>query len=138
MPMSDNDFKYYLDSLTVLSLGARYTYAELIREENISLKYRSVCRRYLTAQVDPATTLESHFYYMEPGDECCDIYTQLKTKVLVLEPQDKGSRAGTPSYKERVYKVQELAAIPPKEKEARGMVIREIQISKMGLAGFAL
>ncbi len=133
--MSEQDFKYYLDSLTVISIGAKYSYRELIREENISLKYRTICKRCFTAEVDPETTLESHLYYMKPEDESCDIYTRLKTKVIILEPELHG---GHVRYAEKEMKIGELAGIPAEEKERRGIIIREVRISKMGLGSFAV
>jgi hypothetical protein len=85
--------------------------------------------------VDQDTTLESHIYYMKPEDESCDIYTRLKTKVILLEPEIRG---GQVRYVEKEMKIGDLSLIPPEEKLRRGIIIREVRISKMGLGSFAV
>ena len=132
------DYAYAIDELTQLHIGSRCTYDELIADENLSFKFRTICKRYILQEVTGDTTLESHMYYMRPDNESCRIYRQLKAKITVSEPEPKRTRSGSPSYREKIYGVDELAEIAPADKQQRGMFIREITISKRGLAGMVI
>ena len=133
------DYAYAIDELTQLHIGSGCTYDELIADENISFKFRTICKRYILQEVSGDTTLESHMYYLQPGSESCGIYSRLKTKVTVSEPeQGKTSRSGAPLYREKIYNAEELADIPPAAKQKRGMFIREITISKRALTGMVI
>ena len=149
----NRDYKYFIDDFTKLSMGARYTYRELLDEENLSFRFRTIIRSIMLQLVDEDTSLESHFYYMgtEGKDFAC--YRRLKAKVRYYCPEDKrgslfgrkqedaaaaGSGVATGDngnirYKEHFVKVQEFCAIPPEEKQKLGIVIHEIQLSKPAL-----
>lgn len=138
--MEDNDYKYVLDSLSVLQLGARFTYRELLDNIEISYKYRCIIKQYLLQEVDPDTTLESHLYYLAEQDESCRIYQQLRARIRVYVRKERVNRKGEMEtlFEERTLTPQELASIRPEQKEWMGMVIAELQISKMGLMTFVV
>ena len=60
----DKDFKYVMQDMGAVYLGARYSYAELLEEEMIAFKLKTIISRYILKDVDSSTTLESHFYYL--------------------------------------------------------------------------
>ena len=138
--MEDNDYKYVLDSLSVLQLGARFTYRELLDNIEISYKYRCIIKQYLLQEVDPDTTLESHLYYLAEQDESCRIYQQLRARIRVYVRKERVNRKGETQtlFEERTLTPQELASIRPEQKEWMGMVIAELQISKMELMTFVV
>ena len=131
----DADFKYMIDDLTVLYFGAKYSYGELLEQENCSVQFKRVIRNYFLKSVPKETTIESHLYYLAEGTEDFDAFRHLKAKVRVTVPVAKRGIGGKESiaWKEQVMKVSELAAISPEEKERRGFLIRELQVSKLGL-----
>ena len=132
-----SDFKYVMNDLTQISFGARYTYGELLEEEQVSLQFQSVIRRYFLPEVDRDTTLESHLYYLKPEDREYEIFCQLRAKVRIVEPRRKKGLFGSGNvlYQEQQIGIRELAAMDPAEKQKRGLVIQELQISKVGLMG---
>ena len=136
----NSDFKYIMFDLSTIFIGARYTYQDLVENESVSFKLQTILHRYLLTEVTPETTLESHFYYLKPEDFAYQVYEQLKTRVRVSVPEDKKGFGGRTErvYKERTMKLCELAALSPSEKKERGILIREIQISKLGLLGFSV
>ena len=48
----NRDYKYFIDDLTKLSMGARYTYKELLDEENLSFRFRSIIKSVMLPLVD--------------------------------------------------------------------------------------
>ena len=58
----EEDFKYFMQDMEKIYLGARYSYQELMGNELVPFKFRTIIERYLTRELDQETTLESHFY----------------------------------------------------------------------------
>ncbi len=137
---SNEDFKYEMNDLTVLYYGAKYTFQDILDDPNGSFKVKKIIRSYLGKDLSPETTLESLFYYMRPGDEAYMVFEQLKTKIRLSVPVTRKKLFGGTEriYKEEVWKLADLAALAPEEKQRRGILIQEIQISKLGLMTFTV
>ena len=138
--MAESDYKYILESLSTIQVGARYTFAELQDNVDFSYKFRCIIKRTFLAEVAPDTTLESHLYYMKPEDESCEILTLIKSKIRLYVPRQKKGRGGrtVTEYEERVLTPKELSSISPEQKKAMGMMIFELQINKLGLMSYAI
>lgn len=137
------DYKYSMQDTSRLYVGSRYTFRELLDEEEIGFKFRLIMERYILPEADMEDTLETHLYYLAPDSFLVKIYKQMKARVKVnvieeKKPLFRGTRgkAGSAPKKRYVTKelaVEELAAIPPAEKERRGYVIQELSVSKLAL-----
>ncbi|MCH4191783.1 MAG: hypothetical protein LKF52_05705 [Butyrivibrio sp.] len=134
----EEDFKYFMQDIEKIYLGARYSYHELMENELVPFKFRTIIERYLIKELDPETTLESHFYYMKRSDAEYRAYRQLKTRVRVSQYKKTIIRQKNPTYTEKVYTLEQLAAIPPEEKQKQGMVVREVILSKLSLFAFSV
>ncbi len=131
----NGDFKYMIDDLTLLYFGARCTYRELLESENCSIQFQRVIRNWLLRTVDPDTTLESHLYYLQKDSEDYDVFRHLKARIRVVLPVQKKGFGGKEktSYQEQLWKLDQLVDLTPEQKQARGVLIRELQISRLGL-----
>lgn len=134
------DFKYVLQDVGRVSLGVKYTYAEMLEDERIPFKLQTIISQYLLKEASLDTTLESEFYYMEKGTFIYNVYHQLKAKAKVRTQTVKKNLFGKEKvvYKEEVLSVEELADINLARKKASGLLIEEIEISKLGLMTFAI
>lgn len=134
------DFKYVLQDVGRVSLGVKYTYAEMLEDERIPFKLQTIISQYLLKEASPDTTLESEFYYLEKGTFIYNVYHQLKAKAKVRTQTVKKNLFGKEKvvYKEEVLSVEELADINLARKKASGLLIEEIEISKLGLMTFAI
>lgn len=132
------DYKYAMQDLSNLYIGAKYTMDEILEEESISFKFRMVTERYILPESDREDTLETHLYYLDPKSFIVKIYKQLKAKVKVSVIEEKKSADGSvkKSYCTRVMTPEELSAVPVAEKELKGMVIQELSINKLALMMF--
>ncbi len=134
--VNEDDFKYYMQDIERHYFGGRYTYQELVANEMVPFKFKSVITKYLKDEVDPDTTLESHLYYLKPDSYDYEIYKQLKARVrtsLYKNPDKKEK-----GFWEKLYTINEFARIPAEEKERLGIMVRELVISKLALFAFSI
>ncbi len=134
------DFKYMLQDVSRIYIGAKYTYRELMQNTEMAFKFKSVIEHYLLRDTDPDTSLESDFYYMEPGSFSYRTYEQLKVKLKVSMLVDIEGKKGKKerAYREKILSMQEFAAIPLAKKKIDGIVVQELILSKLALVSFVL
>lgn len=132
------DGKYVMQDVTTLYLGTKYTFDEILENEEIPFKLRLLAERYLLPEADREDTLETHLYYLDSKSFLVKIYQQLKAKVKVNVIEEKKDRNGkvTKRYVTKTLSPKELTEIEPSAKESVGMVIQEIAFSKLALMAF--
>lgn len=142
MSQQYEDFKYVMLDTAFLYLGSKYSYAELIENEEVPFKMRSILERYILPEMDPETTLESHFYHMDSKEFSYKSYRQLKIKIKVSRLVEKKSFFGLGKakrvYTSEIFPLDKFVAIPKEQKERDGFLIQEIIISKLALMGFVI
>lgn len=134
------DFKYVLQDVGNIYLGAGFSYEELLEHEMVPFKLKAILTQYLLKEASPDTTLESEFYYLEENTFLYETFQQLKIRVKVQVQEAKKTLSGKTKirYQERIFPLQELVQMNLARKKASGMLIREIIISKLGLMTFSL
>ena len=130
------DFKYSMQDTNRVYVGCKYTFEELLDEEDLLFKFRLVVERYILPQSDPEDTLESHLYYLGPDSFTVKLYRRLKARVKVSVIEERKSLFGKPKkqYVSKMIGIDELVNIPPGQKERQGMVVQELSVSKLALA----
>ena len=138
--MTDNDFKYMLKDLYRLYFGVKSSYRELMENEDTYTRFKAVCRQYLMEEVDPETTLESHLYYLTPDQPAAEVYKGLGARVKLSVPSVQKGLFGKEQriFKEEIWSVEELMALSAHQKQFRGIVLSELQISKRKLREFVM
>jgi hypothetical protein len=133
--VNENDFKYYMQDIERYYFGARYSYSELLNNEMVPFKYKTIITKYLKDEVDYETTLESHLYYMNTEGFDYRIYKQLRSRVRTSMYKDPEKREK--GFKEKVYTIEQLVKLDKEEKEKLGIIVRELIFSKLALFGFS-
>lgn len=131
-----SDYKYIMQDVSTIYLGAKYTYEELTEENDIPFKVKSLVNRYIKPELEGENlTLESHFYYMEPKGFAFQTYLQMKTMVKISIIEEKRGFGGKIKkvYNTRTMKLKDFVNISPSEKEKQGIMIQEISLSKLAL-----
>ena len=54
-----------MQDVTTLYLGTKYTFDEILENEEIPFKLRLLAERYLLPEADREDTLETHLYYLD-------------------------------------------------------------------------
>lgn len=129
------DYKYSMQDVSSLYVGAKYTLGELLAEEEITFKFRLIVERYILPKADVEDTLETHLYYLEPDSFLVQIYKQLKARIKVNVIEDKRTITGKTKreYTTQTYTIEQLTAMPPAEKEKKGLVVQELKVSKLAM-----
>ncbi|MEY8524893.1 hypothetical protein AALA90_17955 [Lachnospiraceae bacterium 38-10] len=139
-PAVYEDFKYMLQDVSRIYIGAKYTYRELMENPEMAFKFKSVIEHYLLKETDPDTSIESDFYYMKPESFSCRTYEQLKVKLKISILTDRQGRGGRMErvYREKVMELEELTAMPLEQKKRDGIVVQELILSKLALVSFVV
>lgn len=134
-----DDYKYVLQDTGTISFGAKYSYEDLIHEEDVPFKFKIVVERYLSKDLSLDTTLESHLYYLKPEGFTYECFLQLKAKVKINILQEKKSLFGKKkkSYTTQVMPLKDFAAKAAEWKQENGVFIQELTISKLSLMTFS-
>ena len=132
----EEDFKYCMQDMERDYFGARYTYQELMQNELVPFKFKTIIERYLVRDIDRNTSLESHFYHMTKENPEYRVYRQLKARVRVT--QIKNRKSSQTEYTEKVYTLEQLTALSQEKKLEKGIAIREIILSKLALFAFSV
>ena len=134
------NYKYSLQDTAKVYIGAKYTFAELLDQDEVAFKFRLIVERYILAEkeVDPEDTLETHLYDLKPDSFLVKIYDRIKArvKINIIEEKKRIFGRGKKRYVTKELNIRELVAMTPEEKEAKGVVIQEISMSKLALAAF--
>ncbi|WP_029232176.1 hypothetical protein [Butyrivibrio sp. VCB2006] len=134
--VNEDDFKYYMQDIERYYFGARYDYNELLNNEMVPFKFKTIITKYIKDDVDYDTTLESHLFYITNEKYDYRIYKQLRAKVRVSQYKNPDNQAK--GFKEKVYTIEQLSKISPEDKLKEGIIIRELIISKLALFGFSV
>lgn len=136
----NRDFKYFMQDAGSIYLGARSSYAEILQDEMVNFKYKSIVEHYIFKDTDPETTLESQLYYMTDDQFSYRTYGQLKAKVKISILEEKKGLWGKTKtgYRSRVMKLDEFVAMNLAQKKAAGVVVQELILSKLALMSFTV
>ena len=139
-PAVYEDFKYMLQDVNRIYIGAKYTYRELMQNPETAFKFKSVIEHYLLKETDPDTSIESDFYYMNPESFSYRTYEQLKVKLKISILTDRQRRDGKTErvYREKILSLAELAEMPLAQKKRDGIVVQELILSKLALVSFVV
>ncbi|MCM1118218.1 MAG: hypothetical protein NC543_02515 [bacterium] len=139
---SYEDYKYVMADVGNVYLGAKYTYGELLQNEDVPFKIRAIVERYILPDADAETTLESDFYYMSPDSFAYKTYRQLKVKVKcsrIVKKKSLFSRGKSRQvYTTELIDLENFTTISPADKQAQGIVIQEIVINKLAMMTFTV
>ena len=134
------DFKYVMQDTGSIYVGAKYAYEELLEAEAVPFKLKAILTHYILKEASPQTTLESEFYYLEPGTFLYETWKQLKVRVKVQVQVEKESLFGKKrmEYQEKILTLKELTEMNLARKKASGLLITEIILSKLGMMTFSV
>lgn len=127
--MNDDDFKYVLQDFSSITLGARYSYQEIMESRRVPFKLQSIVERYILPHVaDPDIEIGQHMLSLTKDDPCFRIYENLKLKVKYFEPRKKGG------FQEKKAKLEEFMETAGTWEER--YMIQEITVSNLAVMAF--
>ena len=133
--MADNDFKYILQDISNIYVGARSTYGELAENEDLPHKLREVIVRIILSAVAGDTTPENHLFYLTKDSASYRVMKKMKTRfrMSVWEEAD-GKKRKKSGYVNREYALDEVVDSAELHQKKDTIVVEEMRVSKLGLA----
>lgn len=132
---SYEDYKYVMVDTSFIYLGAKYSYGEVLENEDVAFKLRTILGRYIMPETSGDTTLEEHFKGMS-RDLAYQTYKQLKIKLKISRPVEKRSFFGKIS---KQYISENVPLDQFMEMRQNGEVlVQEIVFNKLALMSFAV
>lgn len=140
MEGTNRDFKYFMQDTGSIYLGAKLNYAEILQDEMVNFKYKSIVEHYIFKDTEPGTTLESQLYYMTKDQFSYRTYGQLKARVKISMLEEKKGFLGRTKtgYQSKVMKLDEFVSMNLAQKKAAGVVVEELILSKLALMSFSV
>ena len=134
------DFKYFMQDVNALYIGAYYNYGELMENEMVPFKLKSIIEHYIMKDTQADTTLESQFYYMTGEEFSYRTYTQLKAKVKVCMFVESKSLFGKEkvAYKNKIIPLSQFVQMNLAQKKKYGVKVQEIILSKLAMMAFSV
>ena len=131
------DYKYSMLDTSRVYVGCKYTFGELLDAEEVLFKFRMLVQKYIVPEADLEDTLETHLYYLEPTGFLVKLYKQMKAriKVNVIEEKKRLFRKPKKEYVTKQFTIEQLTGMTKEEKEACGLVIQELSVSKFAIMG---
>lgn len=129
------DYKYVMVDTGNVYLGGKYSYGELIQNEEVPFKIRTIVERYILPEADPETTLESDFYYMTADSFAYRTYRQLKIRIKYSRLVEK---KGKKSYKTELMSLEDFVKLSPAQKQSQGVLVQEIVVNKLAMMVFTV
>lgn len=131
------DYKYSMQDTGRLYVGCKYTFAELLEAEDVLFKFRMLVQKYILPEADSEDTLESHLYYLASTGFLVKLYRQMKARIKVNIIEERKTPFGRRKreYVTKQLTIEQLTGMTKEEKEACGLVIQEISVSKLALMG---
>jgi len=131
MEAENRDFKYSIQDVSKLYIGARYTYREMLEEEDIPFKFKAVVREYVLREVSEDTTPENHIFFMRDTDLSYMLYKQIKARFKLDFPQR--SPDGTWQYRGGYYTIDEIVHNEAWHQKKDEIVVEEMMFTKLHL-----
>lgn len=129
--MDKNDFKYVIQDLSKVYIGARFSYQELMDRDDIPFKLRVIIGKSFLKEVSSDTTIANHIFYLEPDSLSGLVYKQLKAAFTLSVPKDGKYKSKTYSIEEILYQ-EELISIRD-EIVVEEMIIKKIHLMAVNL-----
>lgn len=118
MELNNTDFKYILQDVSTVYLGANYTYQEMMDEDAIPFKLKVIISQSILKDIETDITIAQHLIQMKETSLSHLVYRQLKIKI----------RANN-----KVYKFEEFMVNLPQLKSKPDFFIQEIVMSKLSM-----
>lgn len=137
--MGERDFKYVMHDMTNVYLGGKYSYQEMMDEDNVPFKLKTIFARYMMKEVAPETKFSDHIFFLEEDSLSYLAYKQLKAgfKMSVWEEAD-GRKHRHPGYVSREYSVEEIVGNKQLQEKRDTIIVEEMHLTKMHIMTFSV
>ena len=134
--MENRDFKYVLQDVSKVYIGAKFTYQEMMEEEAVPFKLKAILSHYILKEVAGYTTPENHIFFIRDTDISCLVYRQLKAKFKLDFPVR--TPRGTWQYKSGYHTIDEILEKEDWRAKRDEIIVEEMVVTKMHIMMMSL
>ncbi len=134
--MENRDFKYVLQDVSKVYIGAKFTYQEMMEEEAVPFKLKAILSHYILKEVAGDTTPENHIFFIRDTDISCLVYRQLKAKFKLDFPVR--TPRGTWQYKSGYHTIDEILEKEDWRAKRDEIIVEEMVVTKMHIMMMSL
>ncbi len=132
----NRDYKYVLQDVSRVYIGARYTYQEMMDSDEVPFKLRAILAHYMLKEVAGDTTPENHIFYMQDTDLSYMAYKQLKARFKLDFPVPE--KGGGWRYESAYHTIDEIVHNREWKDRADEIVVEEMMINKLQIMAMGL
>lgn len=129
--MDNMDYKHVIQDMTNVYLGGKLTYSEIIDNEEVPFKLRTICMHYMIEGIDPATTIENHIFYLNKKSMAYMVYKKMRTKFILNVFTKDGHGKGKPGYHIDEYEIDDILDNSEIMAAKDTIFLTEVRISKL-------
>lgn len=138
--LRENDFKYVMQDLSHIYIGARMSYEEIGEQYDTPSRLKSAIYRVVIDEVSLTMTVGEHLMKLMPDTKTYIMYSQLGAKVKVAFMEQKADKKGIKreEYVSRIYTFKELADDNFLRDYEGEFLIQEVTFNKRRLMSLAV
>ncbi|MDD6202817.1 MAG: hypothetical protein PUB13_07755 [Lachnospiraceae bacterium] len=136
--MKNNDFKYVMQDMTNVYIGAKFTYDEIMNTDEVPFKLKAIISHYMLKEVAGDTTLENHIFYMKETDLSYFVYNQMKARFKLSIFKEDGHGKGKPGYVSREYRISEIVNSEELHEKMNEIIVEELHLTKLSLLSVSI
>ncbi len=136
MEAENRDFKYVMQDVSRVYIGAKYTYREMMDSDEIPFKLKAILSHYILKEVAEDTTPENHIFYIRDTDLSYMVYRQLRARFQMDFPVL--SRKGTWQYRREYYTIDEIIRHTEWKAKQDEIVVGEMVLTKLHIMMMSL
>ena len=136
MEAENRDFKYVMQDVSRLYIGAKYTYREMMDTDEIPFKFKAILSHYILKDVAEDTSPENHIFFIKDTDISYMVYKQMKVRFKMNFPVL--SRRGTWQYRCEYHTIDEIMKNEQWKEHMDEIVVEEMMISKLQIMMMSL
>ena len=136
METENRDFKYVMQDVSRVYIGAKYTYREMMDSDEIPCKLKAILSHYILKEVAEDTTPENHIFYIRDTDLSYMVYRQLKARFQMDIPVL--SKRGTWQYRREYHTIDEIIRHAEWKARQDEIIVGEIVLTKLHIMMMSL
>lgn len=136
MEAENRDFKYVMQDVSRVYIGAKYTYREMMDSDEIPFKLKAILSHYILKEVAEDTTPENHIFYIRDTDLSYMVYRQLRARFQMDFPVL--SRKGTWQYRREYHTIDEIIRHTEWKAKQDEIVVGEMVLTKLHIMMMSL
>lgn len=136
--IENKDFKYVMQDLTNLYIGARLSYDEIMDLDETPFKLKTIIAHYMLQEVMGDTTIANHIFYIEKNQLSYMVYKQMNAKFRMNVWVDQPTGKKKSGYQSEVFTIDEIVGNQELIKKKDEILVEEMHITKLKLLAVSI